>query len=130
MGITKDGIKGEQKLFNLLKKQGFRFFQPDAIGIKNGNYYVFEVKNQERFRPPPFNGHGLPVWQIIARLEYQEKTGTIAVLVIFDKETNEIFWQRFDILDEGECFNTQGNSPRRIYPLTSFKKLKQYRIEH
>ena len=43
MGITKDGIQGEQKLFELLKSKGFKFFQPDAIGYKDGCYYVFEA---------------------------------------------------------------------------------------
>lgn len=125
MGITKDGIIGEQKLFNLLKKQGFKFFQPDAIGFKDGCYYVFEAKQQERFTPPPFEGHGLPRWQVSARLKFQKETKIPCVLVVFDKETKEVFWQRLDKLNKSKNFvDTHGAKPRRIYNLEEFKKLE------
>lgn len=123
MGITEEGIQGEQRLFALLKKQGFKFFQPDAIGYKNGCYYVFETKHQERYTPPPFDGHGLPKWQVEARLEFQKVTKIPCVLVVFDKETEEVFWQRIDKLEQGEHIDTHGLKPRRIYNLKEFKKL-------
>jgi len=121
MGITEQGIEGEQKLFSFLKKVGFDFFQPDAIGCKNGTYYMFEVKHQERYRPPPFEGHGLPLWQIKARLKFQKLFGIRCVLVVFDKETNEVFYQAFDTLEKGEKYDTKGAKPRRIYLVSSFK---------
>ena len=124
MGITKEGIKGEQKLFKFLRDRGFKFFQPDAIGYKKGQYtyYVFEAKNQERFEPPPFEGHGLPIWQVKARLRFQKETKIIAVLVVFDKITNEIFYQRLDKLEKTIYKDTHGAKPRRIYNLKFFKK--------
>lgn len=123
MGITKDGIKGEQMLFKLLKDKGMKFFQPDAIAHKYGIYYVFETKHQERYTAPPFDGHGLPLWQVTARLKFQEATKVIAVFLVFDKETNEVFYQRLDELEKGEKYDTKGSKPRRIYPLSSYKKL-------
>jgi hypothetical protein len=123
MGITKDGIDGEQMLFKFLRKKGFSFFQPDAIGRKDGKEYVFECKHQARYTPPPFEGHGLPQWQVTARLEFQERSGVIAILVIFDKLTKEVFYQRFDKLIKGECYHTKGKEPRVIFPLTSFIKI-------
>ena len=103
-------------------EKGRRRFQPDAIGLNKGKYELYEVKNQERYRPPPFEGHGLPPQQIKNRLLFQQKTGIRVVFVVFDKETKEIFYQYFDNLEKGNHFDTRGKEPRRIYPLTSFKK--------
>lgn len=121
--MLEDGLIGEQKLHDLLKKFEFDHFQLDAIGEKNGVYYAFEAKHQARFEAPPFDGHGLPKWQVEHRLKFQEKTGIKTILVIFDKETEETFWQYLDILDKGEKEDTCGNSPRRIYPLESFNTI-------
>ena len=124
MGITEEGIQGEQTLFKLLKKQGFEFFQPDAIGFKDGCYYVFETKHQERFTPPPFEGQGLPKWQVQARLKFQKETRIPCVLVVVDKQTDEIFYQRLDKLEKSKNFvDTHGLKPRRIYNLIEFKTI-------
>ena len=123
MGITKDGITGEKKLFALLRSKGFDFFQPDAIGIKNGTWYVFEAKNQEYYKAPPFDGHGLPLWQVKARLRFQKKTGVKCMLVIFEKGENIIYIQSLDYLESSQFHDTGGDKPRRIYPLERFKKL-------
>ena len=120
MGIMQDGIIGEQKLFKLLKEKGYDFFQPDAIGTKNNKLYLFEVKYQKRFKAPPFDGHGLPKWQVDKRLEFEKKTGIKAILVIFDKETNEVFWQYLSALENDVKFDTRGKHPRRIYPIDNF----------
>ena len=116
MGVTEDGIKGEQLLFKWLKSRSVDFFQPDAIG----GDIVYEAKHQERFKKPPFDGHGLPYWQVRARLKFAGKKNMRAMLVVFDKETDEVFYQYFDVLEAGRYYDTRGNKPRRIYPLTSF----------
>lgn len=121
MGITTDGIMGEQWLMGFLKDKGFDVFQPDCIGLFNGVYYLFEVKHQERFKAPPYDGHGLPLWQIEARLAFSGATGIPTVLVVKDKETNEVFYQYLDRLNNGEHFDTHGDKPRRIFPLDAFK---------
>lgn len=118
MGITEEGIAGEQMLFKWLENRGIKFFQPDAIG---GNI-VYEAKHQERYEAPPFDGHGLPHYQVRARMEFAEKKNMRAMLVVFDKATDEIFYQYFDVLEKGEHHDTHGAKPRRIYPLTSFMK--------
>lgn len=126
MGITEEGIKGEQQLFNLLREKGFSFFQPDAIGLKNGDYYIFECKHQEHFKEPPFDGHGLPKWQVVARMKFQERTKIKSVLVIFEKpyeETKTMYYQLLEKLEKGEHLDTKGLKPRRIYPLSSFIKI-------
>lgn len=124
MAATEDGIIGEQKLFKLLGEHGYKFFQADAIGEKDDKFFVFEAKHQERFKAPPFDGHGLPRWQVEARLSFEDKTGIGTMFVVFDKETNEIFVQNLRVLDEGLYHDTHGLKPRRIYPITSFKNIK------
>ena len=113
-------------LFKLLRLQGFEFFQPDAIGKKNGKYYLFECKHQERYTPPPFEGHGLPKWQVEARLAFEKETNIKAILVIFDKGTDEVFWQLLSKLnsDPNNYIDTKGLKPRRIYNLNLFVKIK------
>jgi len=123
MGITKNGIEGEQKLFKLLKAEGFKFFQPDAIGSKDGKYYLFEVKHQEYFEGPPFDGHGLPKWQVEARLKFEDVTGIQTILVIFDKKSGKVYWQLLRNLDAGDKTDTSGLNPRRIYPLDAFMEV-------
>jgi len=123
MGVTNDGILGEQRLFTLLRKSGFEFFQADGLGKRNGVWYLFESKRQERYEPPPFEGHGLPLWQVRSRVKFQKETGIIAVLVIFEKGSDSVFYQRLDKLELGNKIDTRGLKPRRIYDLNSFHKL-------
>jgi len=124
MGITSQGIEGEKELFGFLKSRGHKFFQPDSIALVNNQYYVIEMKKQEWFKAPPFDGHGLPRWQVTARLEFEERTKVIALLMIHDIETSELFCQLLSVLEKGEKYDTRGLKPRRIYPISSFKQLK------
>ena len=120
MGITKDGIEGEQMLFKWIRERGYEFFQPDAISLQEGEYVIYEAKHQERYKPPPFEGHGLPKWQVMARLFFEIKTGIKTILIVFDKETNEIFYNYLSELEKREHIDTHGTKPRRIYKLSSF----------
>lgn len=127
MGIKEDGIKGERLLFNYLrniKKVKF-LLQADAIYELNSELCIAEVKHQEHFVAPPFDGHGLPLWQIKARLKFQNETGIRAVLYVFEKPfdtTHTLYWQYFDVLENGKWFDTHGLQPRRVYKIESFLK--------
>ena len=124
MGITKEGIKGERLLFQLLRNNGWKFFQADAIGIIGKEYYVFECKHQEHYKAPPFDGHGLPIWQVKARMDFQKKTGIKTVLVVFEKpfeKTGKIYLQTLEKLEKGKFIDTYGAKPRRVYNLKSFE---------
>lgn len=118
MSITEIGRDGEAKARNLLKAKGFQIFQADWIGYKNGKYTMFEIKQKERYQPPPFEGHGLDIRQVKARLQFQEKTGIRCCLVVFEIGTDKIFYQWLDALNDSEYFDTRNRV--RVYPLTSF----------
>ena len=122
MSILAEGRYGEVLGRLWLISKGYKPFQPDWVAHKNGKYITLECKYQEKYKPPPFLGHGLPKWEIYARLKFQERFKIRAILLIIDKPTKEIFWQYLDILELGKWYDTQGKNPRRIYPLTNFIK--------
>lgn len=120
MGMQVEGIEGEQKLGQYLKDKGIHYFQPDAIAMENGNYVVYEVKNKKGiFRPPPFYGHGLELYQIKARLLFYEVTDIRCKFIVFDKENNCILSQWLDILNKGKHFDTKNGI--RIFPVENFE---------
>jgi len=118
MSITELGIEGEKKARLFLKKHAFIIFQADWMAYKSGQYVMFEVKNKERFMPPPYEGHGLDIRQISARLKFQGETNIRCILLVFEKNTQEIFYQYLDILEAGDSYDTKNGV--RIYPLTNF----------
>ena len=89
-----------------------------------GKWQIWEIKHQERFEKPPFDGHGLPKWQIDARLKFQDDTGIRALLFIVDKKTGIIYWQYMDELIKGKAYQTNGKSPRIIFPIESYNILE------
>lgn len=76
MSITEIGRDGEKRARKLLKNLGcINIFQADWLVQKheNGPWYVVEVKQKERYEPPPFEGHGLNIYQVQMRLKFQKK---------------------------------------------------------
>lgn len=118
------GREGEEIIREYLKSVHIHFFQAEIIAKIDGRWQVLEVKHQSIYTPPPFYGHGLPKWQIDARLEFQRDTGTRASLWVVDKDTGIIYWQYMDVLMLGEKYQTHGEKPRLIFPVDSFIILK------
>ena len=116
-----EGMEGEKHCREYLKSKKHKFFQADLISIcPAGKYYLWEVKHQARFKAPPFDGHGLPMWQVQARLKFYNDTGIRPILYVLDKETNEVFVQFIDVLFAGQRFSTR-NKSRVIFPIESFE---------
>jgi len=115
------GLEGEDKIRQKLNQKKIPFFQVDLIFLHDGLYKIAEIKHQEPFEPPPFKGHGLPQWQIEARLKFYSKTNVEPFLFILDKSDKNIYYQSFVILENGQHFDTNGEKPRRIYPIKNFK---------
>jgi len=116
-----EGRKGESVIRDLLTKHRIHFMQADILAKPRGKWNIYEVKYQEIFTPPPFTGHGLPLWQIQARLKFQEDTGIRASLYVVDKATGIIYYQYMDELMNGESYQTNGNNPRIIFPIDNYK---------
>lgn len=117
------GGSGEAWARELLKRWGCKVFQVDWMVLHPaGHYLLVEVKEQERFLAPPFDGHGLPPWQIETRLAFQYMTGVRAMLMVREP-SGRAFWQWLDVLAGGKHYDTNGASPRRIFPLEMFEIL-------
>jgi len=120
----KTGREGEEIIRNYLKKNGIPFFQADIIFKTIEGWFLAEIKKQEMYEPPPFWGHGLPDWQIKARLKFQKEMNVRAVLYIIDKKTEIVYWQYMDELIKGEQYQTHGKQPRLIFPIENFNILE------
>jgi hypothetical protein len=117
-----DGIFGQINCRKFLKEKGHDLFQADWISRSpDGSYYLWEVKHQEKFDGPPFDGHGLPSIQFYARLKFYKETGIRPLLYVVEKPTLDIYIQFFDIL-ETSGFYVTGKSRRIIFPISAFKK--------
>jgi hypothetical protein len=119
-----EGMEGENLIRNYFIKKGIKHMQVDLIFKgKDGEYKLAEIKHQEIFEPPPFKGHGLPIWQIEDRLKFYKETNIEPWLFVVDKETNIIYYQSFVKLMQNEYFDTKGKKPRRVFNINSFAKL-------
>ena len=119
MSITGIGREGEllarSVLIDRFKVDGI--FQADWLVEKNGKFYVVEVKHKEMFKAPPFDGHGLDVRQVKARMRFFRATGVRCMFLVIDM-TGRIFWQWLDVLERGKKFDTKKGV--RIYALDGF----------
>ena len=123
-GIAKDGHVGEWLALDIVKRifgsEG-QVMQVDWIFQKGGDYYLVEVKHQEIFQPPPFYGHGLPKWQIKARLEFYKRTGIRPILLVIEKPKKAVYAQYLDVLNNSNNFiDTKGSSPRRVFNIEEY----------
>jgi len=125
-----EGLVGEKIVRDLLRHLGIPNFQADGVLKNKEKYCVAEVKNQEMYKKSlnpnigDFDGHGLPPYQVKARMEFHEKTGIEPYLIILEKGTNIVYMQSLVTLEAGRHFDTKGRRQRRIYPLESFKHLE------
>jgi hypothetical protein len=119
-----EGFNGEFELREYLKtlKTCDGFGQLDVIAKIKDKWYLFEVKHQEMFKAPPFDGHGLPPWQIKFRVKINKELGIIPILFVVDKQTKIMYYNSIIKLEEGERFKTK-TGKRIIYPIKNFKIL-------
>lgn len=116
----KEGFKGEDVVRKyLINKNDCYFGQLDMIANIRGKWYSIEVKHQEMFESPPFDGHGLPVWQVKTRLNLYNDTGVIPLFFVLDKQTKILMYNTLMNLENGRKFTT-GRKSRVIYPIENF----------
>jgi hypothetical protein len=100
------GKEGEEKARLFLNKLNFKLTQPDWIGQnEKGDFVQFEIKmKSEPFKPPPFQGHGLNIYQLKRRLLLQKQHNLRCMLVVFEKDTNKIYVQWLDKLENWNAY--------------------------
>lgn len=117
----KEGFKGEKLVRDfLIRQRNCKFAQLDMIAKIKDQWYSIEVKHQEMFKAPPFDGHGLPTWQVETRVQLYRELGVIPLFFVLDKETGVLMYNSLINLEDGEKFVT-GKKSRVIYPIDNFK---------
>ena len=118
--MLEQGIKGEQKARKLLKAYGYKIFEIDWMAEKNDKCLQVEVKHKDAFQPPPFRGHGMEIWKVKKRLEFEKEHKIYAYFLIFDTD-GTTYGQFLSLLERGEFFDTKKGI--RIYNIKNFCKL-------
>lgn len=120
------GLDGEGIVRDFFKKHNIPFMQVDVMFFSNkkDRWFLGEIKTQEMFERPPFDGHGLPRWQINMRMEFYKRTKIEPWLFVVDYKNGFIFYNSLIELEKTKFFDTNGKSPRRIYNLIYFRKIK------
>ncbi len=121
VGINEDGILAEKMGRDFLIKHGVKNLQQlDWIYKHEGKYGIVEVKSRELFQPPPFLGTGADIRQIKLRQQLYEDLNIDTILLVFEKGTNNIYYQSLNKLLSGKYFDTRNNI--RIFPIINFIK--------
>ena len=132
LDLTK-GFEGEKIIRQWLKINGHSFGQLDIVSINEltNTVYLWEVKYQERFKAPPFDGHGLPPWQVDFRLKLSKMTNMIPILAIIEPNIDttgckQMFIQRLDFLNNlpNEKKITTKNGNRIVFHIDEFINYK------
>lgn len=121
MSITNEGIEGEKLARQWLIKNGFPNHQQIDWFVKNGDkYFIVEVKQRELFNPPPFYGTGLDIRQINLRLQLLFDLGIDTLLLVYEKNTENIYWNYLSELEKTEYFDTKNGI--RIYNIKHYNR--------
>ena len=120
----KIGFGGEDLVRTWFIDKKIPFMQVDIMFKYNGKWCLGEVKTQEKFKAPPYDGHGLPDWQIKRRMEFYKDTGVIPYLIVYDLQEKCLYIEKLEVLLSKEHFKTKGKKPRVIFKLDNFKKIE------
>lgn len=123
MNIMEIGFEGEKIVRDYFVKENIKFMQVDLMFYRNNEWCLAEVKAQEKFKAPPFDGHGLPEWQIKRRLKFESDTGIKAYLIVYDLEDKCLYIALMSELMKGEYIITNGAKPRIIFNINLFKRV-------
>jgi hypothetical protein len=119
----KIGFAGEDLVRSWFIKKSIPFMQVDIMFKYKDKWCLGEVKTQEKFKAPPYDGHGLPKWQIDRRIEFFNDTGVEPYLIVYDLQDKCLYIESFINLLKKDYFQTNGAKPRTIFKIDSFKKI-------
>tara|TARA_R110000803_G_scaffold166836_1_gene230170 strand:+ start:978 stop:1379 length:402 start_codon:yes stop_codon:yes gene_type:complete len=120
----KIGFEGEDNIRKWFMNKKIPFMQVDIMFKYNKKWCLGEIKTQEKFIAPPFDGHGLPEWQIERRMQFYKDTGVEPYLIVYDLQEKCLYIKDIETLLNGEHFKTKGKKPRVIFKLQNFTRIK------
>jgi len=124
MGIQHDGILAERLGRNFLKNKKFNCIQQIdwlVYDEEKDIWFAVEVKARELFQPPPFFGTGLDKKQLYLRTKLLNSLDIHTLLVVFEKNHNNIYYQWLNVLEKKNNFIDTKNDIR-IYNIIDFIK--------
>jgi len=120
----KIGFAGEDTVRSWFIRKKIPFMQVDIMFKYKERWCLGEVKTQEKFLAPPFDGHGLPQWQIDRRVEFYKDTKIEPYLIVYDLDDKCLYIESLLKLIKMDSFKTKGKKPRTIFKMSSFKRIK------
>jgi len=121
--MCKIGFDGESCVRQWFKSINIDFMQVDIMFNKNDKWYLGEIKTQEKFKAPPFDGHGMPEWQINRRIKFYNDTGIEPYLIVKDKDESCLYIGSIIELMKKDKIITRGKKPRVVFNLINFTKI-------
>lgn len=125
-----EGKKDEEEIRKLLYKHKSELniksiSQYDiVIETRDGQFFMVENKKQEYFKAPPFDAHGLPVWQVEKYLRQQESSNMRVLLLINDPDKGKYYKAWLDDLQESGNWEDTRRTKRRIFNLAEYDSLE------
>ena len=120
----KVGFDGEEVVRKFFTKKNIPFMQVDIMFFYKEKWCLGEIKTQEKFLSPPFDGHGLPKWQIDRRISFYESTGIIPYLIVNCLTDKCLYISNLLDLVNTNHFSTNGKKPRVIFDIKHFKRIE------
>jgi len=119
-----DGMTGERAIGKLLNQSGIINSQIDRIAIFENKVVLFEIKTLKLFTKGinfPHDGHGIHPEQLKLKINIARKINADAILVIFCKTTNLIYYQNCENLLQCENYYKCKKHGQHIYPIDEFE---------
>jgi hypothetical protein len=85
------GMIGESAIRQWLVRERKKHAQIDLMCMWDDEWILMEIKHQERFINP--DGHGLPTWQLNARLMFYEKTRVVPWLYVVEPHDQSVAYR-------------------------------------
>lgn len=134
--FKKLGIEGEEKAVKILKSFGFILSRPDFRVYREVEYIFcnerimayedidIEVKAKaEPFKSPPFDGHGLDIYQKEKRLRIYKKYKIKQFLLVIQND-GKVYGQWLHKLEENKDNYFDTRNGIRIYSIDSFIEME------
>ena len=124
------GKMGERIVLKYLEKRkkdkNIQIILPDLLIVIDQKIIVIEVKVKDRYKPPPFEGHGLPINQVKKYMSLYKKWGIRTFLIVIEPNTGMVWGQYLDVLEKSKTYITPIERIV-VYPLKKFRRI--HRIE-
>ena len=120
------GEAGEAEVSRILRSLGCSVRRADrTVKLPNGEWSFLEVKNKEPFKPPPYYGQGIEIYEYEMYMEIFQRFGMRCVLVVRGKR-NEWLTQFLDKLGGVKKYFKGGVQPgfSQFFNLDQFVPLR------